>query len=70
MAEKGARELLIDWADGQQHWVRLIVRDVLATRQQLSDSTLDDIYDACLVERCIKSGDLTEVATLSFGDDN
>lgn len=40
-AKKTARDMLIEWANDQSHWVRSIVREVLATNQALGDDVLD-----------------------------
>ena len=69
MTARNARQLLIHWANEQQHWVRGIVRDILATRQPASDSTIDGFYEACLVERDLREGDIPSVPLLSVEDD-
>ena len=69
MTARDARQLLIHWANEQQHWVRGIVRDILATRQPASDSTIDGFYEACLVERDLRKGDIPSVPLLSVEDD-
>jgi len=64
-----ARQLLIDWANDQQHWARSIVRDVLVTRQPLSDQAMDEAYENCLLERDLREGKPPEVPKLSLSGD-
>lgn len=69
MSEQTARQLLIDWANLEQNWVRAIVREVLATRQPLSEDAAEEIYERCLVERDLRDGTVSKVSSLSIGDE-
>lgn len=66
MSSQSARQLLINWANEQQHWVRAIARDVLATRQLLSEESIEEIYEQCLVERDLRQGEITVVPKLTL----
>lgn len=46
-----AREVLVTWANHEEHWVRSLVREVLTTRQPASDEALDEAYATCLSEK-------------------
>ena len=63
---QSAAEILVNWANGEQNWVRGIVRDIMATRQPLSESALEEAYDQCLIERELKQGEVREVAKLEL----
>ena len=69
MNAQTARQLLIDWANGEQHWVQGIVRDVIVTRQPLSDDAVEEAYENCLVERDLREGNVSEVPQLSIDDE-
>jgi len=45
---KEVREILIQWANAQHHWVRAIVREVLATNQSLSEEAVESAYKEAL----------------------
>lgn len=49
--QNSARELLVEWANGQENWVRRIAREVLSTRQPPSDEAIDEAYALCLSEK-------------------
>lgn len=44
-------ELLVEWANAQDNWVRAIVTAVLQSRQALSDSSIDAAYEILLREK-------------------
>lgn len=52
-----ARQLLIDWANQQDGWVRALVGEVLATRQPLSPTALAALKDQYLREKKLAAGD-------------
>jgi deoxyribose-phosphate aldolase len=48
---RSARELLIDWANQQDGWVRAIVGDVVSTRRELSPAAIAIAKDRYLAEK-------------------
>ena len=58
------RDLLIEWANQQDAWVRAIVGEVIATRRELSPSALAIARDRYLVEKALAEGEATPVAAL------
>jgi recombinational DNA repair ATPase RecF len=48
-------QLLIDWANEQDHWVRAIVTEVIAARRALSDASVAAAYDMFLAEKGLSS---------------
>lgn len=59
--------LLIGWANGQDHWIRKLVGEVIETRRRLSDERIDGIYDLLLREKELAEGDRVHVEALSAG---
>ena len=49
--------LLIEWANGQDHWIRKIVDNVIKTRSLLSDEHVTAIYELFLREKKLAQGD-------------
>ena len=49
--------LLIEWANGQDHWVREIVDKVIKTPGLLSDEHVTTIYELFLREKKLAQGD-------------
>ena len=45
---KSGREILIQWANSQHHWVRAIVREILATNQPLNNEAVEATYKEAL----------------------
>lgn len=64
MAKKSPKELLAEWANAQDHWVRSIVAEALASRQPLGDEAVDEAYDRFLVEKDLKQGAALNVPLL------
>lgn len=58
------RDLLIEWANQQDAWVRAIVGEVIATRRELSPSALAVARDRYLVEKGLAEGEPTTVPAL------
>ena len=50
------QKLLVDWANQQDAWVRLIVAEALSFRQSLGDETLATIYDVLVREKELATG--------------
>ncbi len=61
---KTPQSLLVDWANGQDAWVRFIVGEALATRQPLGGSQVDSAYEYLLVEKDLAPGDEPSVPLL------
>lgn len=59
-----ARQRLIEWASGQDGWVRSIVAEVLTTRRTVSDEALAIVRDRYLVEKRLTDGELPEAPLL------
>ena len=57
--------LLVEWANGQDHWVREIVDKVIKTRSLLSDEHVTTIYELFLREKKLAQGDRPNVERLS-----
>jgi len=62
-----ARQRLIDWANGQDHWIRAVVADVLATRKELSEKEIVIVYATFLAEKQLSDDPSPSVALLSAG---
>jgi hypothetical protein len=65
-AGRTARELLVEWANTQDHWARAIVGEVLLTRRELSEAALEGAYRACLTEKQLAAGPAASVAPLGL----
>lgn len=64
-----ATQLLADWGNGQDHWVRAIVSEALATRSELSDAAIQAAYDLFLREKQLATeGDVPNVPLLQVAD--
>ena len=57
--------LLIEWANGQDHWIRKLVADVIETRSRLSDECIANLYELFLREKELSPGDPPNVERLS-----
>ena len=60
-------QLLIDWANEQDHWVRAIVTEVIAARRALVDASVDAAYDMLLAEKGLSQAAPPNVAVLAAG---
>jgi hypothetical protein len=60
-------QILVDWANSQDHWVRAIVSEVLATRGGLSEEALGQAYQMFLIEKELAAGTAPQVAQLDTG---
>ena len=59
--------ILIEWANGQDHWIRRLVAEVVETRRRLSDDAIDAIYTLNLLEKELVDGEPPHVELLSGG---
>ena len=66
MTKTTAREVLVVWANEQEHWVRSIVREVLNTRQPAPDDLIEQSYQTCLAEKGLSSGPVTDSPKLEL----
>ncbi len=57
--------LLIEWANGQDHWVRKLVAEVIGTRRRLSDERVTALHELLLREKGLAEGDPVNVPALS-----
>jgi hypothetical protein len=51
-----ACSILVQWANEQDHWVRGIAREVLASRQELPESVVDEVYRDYRTEKGLDTG--------------
>src|SRR4051794_29770405 len=63
-----ALQLLIDWANVQDDWVRAIVGEVVATRRELPETSLAAAYELLLAEKGLSDESPRNVASLSAGE--
>lgn len=54
-------KLLAKWANGQSHWIRGVVAEVLEARKALSDARVDAFFEMMLREKDLSDGDKVEV---------
>lgn len=55
------RRLLVDWANGQDAWVRQITAETILSRQAPSDALLDAAYTTFLAEKGLGDGETPEM---------
>ena len=60
------RELLSDWANSSDEWVRFVVSDMLATGRAASESTLDQAYALFRQEKALDERTLPAVPPLKI----
>jgi recombinational DNA repair ATPase RecF len=60
-----ARELLVQWANEQDGWIRLLVSEVLTSSAGFAESFLDEIYQTFLLEKGLVEGEVEDVSVLS-----
>ena len=60
------RRLLVDWANGEDAWVRQITAETIFSRQAPSDALLDVAYATFLAEKGVGDGEAPEVPKLEF----
>jgi hypothetical protein len=64
---RGGVQILIDWANQQDHWVRAIVSDVIAIRRELPGPSIDVAYEMLLAEKALSEDVAPNVPVLSAG---
>lgn len=60
-------ELLIAWANEQDHWVRAIVSEVIAARKDLPEQSIGAAFDVLLAEKGLSGDAAPNVPPLSVG---
>lgn len=60
------RRLLVDWANGQDAWVRQITAETILSRHAPSDALLDAAYTTFLAEKGLGGGEASEVPKLEL----
>lgn len=60
-----ARSVLVDWANGEEGWLRSIVAEVIKTRAELSDQRVKYFYNQFLRERKLEDAATDSVGLLS-----
>jgi hypothetical protein len=58
-------QILIQWANDQDHWVRAIAGEVLATRRELPEKSVDAAYSILLAEKGLSPGNPPSIPSLS-----
>ena len=61
-----ARRLLVDWANDQDHWVRLLAREILASGTKPSDGAIAVVVEALLAEKNLSDDHASPVPPLVF----
>jgi len=60
------KRLLIDWANGQDAWIRAMVAEVILTSKPLSDSEVQRIFEIFLAEKGFAGSGQPDVPLLEF----
>jgi hypothetical protein len=60
-------QILIDWANQQDHWVRATVSEVIATRKELPPQSVDATYAMLLAEKGLSADAAPDMPPLSVG---
>jgi ABC-type transport system involved in cytochrome c biogenesis ATPase subunit len=68
-ADQSARRLLVDWANGQDAWVRQLVSEVLSARDECSEDVLDAVFEQFLIEKGLADGDPVKVPELELKEE-
>jgi energy-coupling factor transporter ATP-binding protein EcfA2 len=63
------RRLLVDWANGQDAWVRRLAALVLSSRRPISDSQARELYDMYLAEKGLSDSEYPEEPPLAYPTD-
>lgn len=58
------RTILTDWANKQDHWVRVLVGEVIAARKPVAEARVEHFYDVLLREKGLKEGDVPKIGPL------
>lgn len=66
LGEATPRRLLVDWANGQDAWVRQLAAETILSRQAPSDALLDGVYSTFLAEKGLGDEAAAEVPKLEL----
>ena len=61
-------DMLVEWANGQDRWVRKLVGEVIETRRRLSDERIAALYELLLREKGLADGQPEDVPPLTASD--
>ena len=65
-----ARQILIDWANDQSGWIKLVVKEVIDTRSPIPAEILEEIYKYFLIEKELEPGETSQIESLDFVEQN
>jgi len=60
--------MLVEWANGQDRWVRRLVNEVISTRRRLPDDKIEELYELLLKETGLSEGEPEDVPSLRATD--
>lgn len=60
------RRLLVDWANGQDAWIRQLTAETILSRQPPSEGLVDTVYDAFLAEKGLSSSAPADIPQLEL----
>jgi hypothetical protein len=63
-----ARQLMVDWANKQDGWVRSLVDSVLTSSGEVSENTLESVYQRYLAEKGLSDATLEPIEALTIGE--
>jgi energy-coupling factor transporter ATP-binding protein EcfA2 len=66
LGEATPRRLLVDWANGQDAWVRELTAETILSRQAPSDPLLNAAYATFLAEKGLGGGDAPDIPKLEL----
>jgi hypothetical protein len=64
-----ARQSLVDWANRQDGWVRALVNAILTGSDNVSEVTLESIFDHYLAEKDLTDVEAEQIDSLTIGDE-
>lgn len=67
-AQTTARQSLVDWANGQDGWLRMLVDAILTAPAEVSESTLQRIFDRYLAEKDLSDESVDPFESLASGE--
>jgi len=62
------RRLLVTWASQQDGWIRLLTAETILARQEISEDTLDKIYEHFLAEKRLSDTPAPEIPKLELDE--
>ncbi len=67
-AAPSARQSLVDWANKQDGWVRVLVEAILTAPSEVSEATLGSVYERYLGEKGLTEAEVGPVEPLAIGE--